>query len=86
MVVIVNEIISRFFLYMGHYTKRYTKLEDQRSSFNQIFILEFINTGMIALIIGFDFVGINKILLGNNEIFDREVHLGFSPGWYADVG
>ncbi len=26
------------------------------------------------------------MLLGNNEIFEREVHVGFTPAWYADVG
>ena len=33
MIVIINEIISKLFLRLGHYTKMYSKQQEQISSF-----------------------------------------------------
>jgi len=48
--------------------------------------MEFINMGLIALINGFEFSNITKLLLGQNELFTIELHSGFTPNWYKDIG
>ena len=48
--------------------------------------MEFTNMGIIALINGFDYLGINKFLFGGSKLVDKTLHTGFSPDWYKDIG
>jgi hypothetical protein len=84
--VLINQLISKIFLGLGKYTKRYTKIEEQGISFRQIFFMEYFNMGLVPMLNGFDYVGLNKALLGGHEQIKQERYPGFTPDWYMKVG
>lgn len=63
--VLINGLIAKIFKELSEYMKKHTKVEEQSNSFRQIFLMEFSNMGLIALISSMAaFVGINDLLLG----------------------
>lgn len=83
--VFINEIVAGFFLYLGKFQKKHTKIEEQETAFIQIFVQEFINMGIIVLATSFDYIGFKQAMLGAiappQKVFD-----GFEPNWYMSYG
>ena len=84
-VVILNEIISTVFVYMGELQMMHTTIEQTLSSFMYIVFLEYFNMAIIILIKNFDFTGVAmKIMQQTPETAD--VYAGFSANWYYEQG
>jgi len=84
--VLINGIISNLFKVLSEYMKKHTKVEEQSNSFRSIFLMEFSNMGLIALISSMTaFAGINDLLLGFTGL-TKTNYPGFSPDWYMDTG
>ena len=71
---------------LSQYLKRYTILEEQKFSFYQIFVMELSNMGLIAVINGFDYFGIQAFLFGGSKQFKATIYPGFNSNWYHDIG
>jgi len=84
--VLLNEILAVIILDLAKYLNNYIKAAEQETSFTQIFVMEFANMGLIALILGFDFMGFNQFFLGGREMYKREVFHGFTSAWYMKIG
>lgn len=83
--VLINGIIADIFKILGQYEKKHTKIEEQSSSFKQIFNLEFINMGIIFLFISMDpWKTTDKLMLGT--VTSKEVVDDYVPDWYMGTG
>ena len=84
--VIMNEILSELFIFLQSYLKRYMKTEERATSFQQIIALELCNLGIVALISGFDVLGINHFFFAGDVRYNKLVYNGFNTGWYIAIG
>ena len=50
MAVFLNGFFSGVFTKLSKFTRKHTKNEEMATAFNSIFVMEFMNIGMIALI------------------------------------
>lgn len=62
--VILNEAIAFVFKLLGKWTKQHTKIQEQSMQFRMIFLIEFINMGLITFIISFDPYDLTYTLMG----------------------
>lgn len=85
--VLINGVISDIFKTLGEYTKKHTKVEEQSTSFRQIFLMEFTNMGLIQLLSSLSlFRGLNEMLLGFSKNLIKKSHDSFNCPWYMDTG
>lgn len=83
--VLINGVIADIFKILGQYQKKHTKIEEQSSSFRQIFNMEFINMGIIFLFISMDpWKTTDKLMLGT--VTSKEVVDDYVPAWYMGTG
>ena len=82
----MNEILAYVFLFLSTYLRTHLKTQEQSTSFTQIFFIESINIGVIALFLGFDIIGLNKFFFADDPTYDRQVFKGFSDDWFMVIG
>ena len=83
--VIINAIIADIFTYLSVYTKRHTKIEEQSTSFRQIFLMEFTNMSLIYLFLSFDSTDATAKLMGGS-IASPKTEDDYTSKWYMNFG
>lgn len=89
-VITLNGVIAKVFKRLGEYQMKHTTIETTQTAFNQIFIMEFFNTGVIILLISF--AGMTNAFAGDTTEGSAAIsskksrYDGFEPNWYKDIG
>lgn len=83
--VIINGIIADLFTYLSKYQKKHTKIEEQSTSFRQIFLMEFTNMSLIYLYLSFDSLDATAKLMAGS-IASQETETDYTSKWYMNYG
>lgn len=83
--VIINGIIADLFTHLSQYQKKHTKIEEQSTSFRQIFLMEFTNMSLIYLFLSFDGWDTTAKLMAGT-IASPETETDYTSKWYMNYG
>ena len=82
--VFVNGLVAIISKFLVKYQKRYTLVNETTFSFNMIMVIEFVNMGLVILILSFEPSIQNSISgLSSEDQGASQKFNGFEPDWYT---